>query len=149
MGSRWRAGTLRRLLVVVAFNTAMLVWLLYLGAAYDRAVDCPSGNYMTCTGGNQGVEEIMLGLLSVVVWVIGDIVLARLWVRAVRGRRGRPRPGLAAQLGHLWEEVEPGTSHPTPAAARPPEASIPCPRCGGPTNREMTRCPHCRRNLWR
>jgi hypothetical protein len=38
---------------------------------------------------------------------------------------------------------------PAPAPSPPPAASIPCPRCGQPTNREMTRCPNCRRNLWR
>ena len=116
MVHKGRAGTLLRLLVALAFNTAMLVWLLWLRAAYYRAVDCPFGNTWTCTGGNQGVEEIMLGLLSVVVWVIGDIVLARLWVRAVRGRRGRPAWRPFAEVSHLWEEAEPGTSHPTPAA---------------------------------
>ncbi len=149
MVRKWRAGTLPWLLVAVAFNTAMLVWFLYLRAAYDRAIDCPFGNYMTCTGGNQGLVEAALIGFSVIVWVIGDIVLAAMWVSAVRGRRGRPGPGLFAEVGHLWEEVEPGTSHPTPGAAPPPEASIPCPRCGQPISRETIRCPNCRKSVWR
>jgi hypothetical protein len=38
---------------------------------------------------------------------------------------------------------------PAPVPSLPPASSIPCPRCGQPTNREMTRCPSCRKNLWR
>jgi hypothetical protein len=154
---KWQPVTGMLILVVLAFNLVMLLGFFSLRA--DRR-HCPEG----WAGESCWEAQIVPAALADALprwWVVGDAILGALWVTLGVGRIARRvlgESGPAQQDGSRrvsepapkppgWEPVP--AANPAGSSARPPAVFAPCPGCGRQVNRELERCPHCRKNLWK